>query len=99
MEYSNNFFLILFFRQRFIDICDGKVNRGGITVMKDISSVKKNQEATSNERIVNKIQDILWDDVFEQYFLHRKVIIFSMIQTLKTIGAILRLKYLKFLKL
>jgi len=44
--------------------------------MKDISSIKKNQEVISNELIVNKIQDILWDDVFQQYFLHPKVIIF-----------------------
>jgi len=43
--------------------------------MKDISSAKTNQEAISKEYIVNKIQDILWDDVFEQYFLHPQVII------------------------
>lgn len=52
--------------------------------MKDISSVKRNQEEIPNERIVNKIQDIVWDDVFEQYFLHPQVIIFSII---KRIGA------------
>ncbi|XP_060880494.1 phytanoyl-CoA dioxygenase, peroxisomal-like [Metopolophium dirhodum] len=62
------------FKQRFIDICEGKVNRGGITVMKDISSVKINREAISKERIVNKIQDIVWDDVFEQYFLHPELL-------------------------
>lgn len=66
----------MLFRQRFIDICEGRINRGGITVMKDISSIKKNQEIISNELIVNKIQDILWDDIFQQYFLHPKVIIF-----------------------
>lgn len=44
--------------------------------MKDISSVKINHEAISKELIVNKIQDIVWDDVFEQYFLHPEVIIF-----------------------
>lgn len=52
--------------------------------MKDISSVKINREAISKERIVNKIQDIVWDDVFEQYFLHPEVIIFGII---KRIGA------------
>lgn len=69
-------FSLFLFRQRFIDICEDKVNRGGITLMKDISSVKINQEAISKELIVNKIQDIVWDDVFEQYFLHPEVIIF-----------------------
>jgi len=48
--------------------------------MKDISSVKRNQEEIPNERVVNKIQDIVWDDVFEQYFLHPQVIIFSKIK-------------------
>jgi len=52
--------------------------------MKDISSVKKNQEEIPSERIVNKIQDIVWDEVFEQYFLHPEVIIFSI---KKRIGA------------
>ncbi|KAL4149354.1 hypothetical protein QTP88_003316 [Uroleucon formosanum] len=62
------------YTQRFIDICEDKVNRGGITLMKDISSVKINQEAISKELIVNKIQDIVWDDVFEQYFLHPELL-------------------------
>ncbi|XP_015366660.1 PREDICTED: phytanoyl-CoA dioxygenase, peroxisomal-like [Diuraphis noxia] len=62
------------FKKRFIDICENKVNRGGITVMKDISLVKRNQEEIPNERIVNKIQDIVWDDVFEQYFLHPELL-------------------------
>lgn len=46
--------------------------------MRDISSVKTNQETVSKEHIINKIQDILWDDVFEQYFLHPKVTITFM---------------------
>jgi len=73
VEYFYIFFVLN--RKRFKDICENKVNQGGITVMKDISSVKTNQDADSKEYIVNKIQDILWDDVFEQYFLHPKVII------------------------
>jgi len=91
VEEFNNFVFTLLFRQRFIDICENKINRGGITVMKDISSVKKNQEVISNERIVNKIQDILWDDVFEQYFLHPQVFYFFII--IKRIG----LQFLKVL--
>lgn len=46
--------------------------------MKDVSLAKRSQETISNEYSVNKIQDILWDDVFEQYFLHPKVIIISI---------------------
>jgi len=61
--------------------------------MKDISSIKKNQEVISNELIVNKIQDILWDDVFQQYFLHPKVIIFFCITILTG------LQFLRVLKL
>lgn len=60
-----------------MDICNGKVNQGGITVMKDVSAVNTNQETVSKEQIINKIQDILWDNIFEQYFLHPEVIIFK----------------------
>lgn len=44
-------------------------------MMRDISLVKNKQETLSKEYVVNKIQDILWDDVFEKYILHHKVII------------------------
>lgn len=47
--------------------------------MKDVSLIKKNEESISIDHTINKIQDILWDDVFEQYFLHAEVIIFSEI--------------------
>jgi len=40
--------------------------------MKDVSFLKGYQDIPI-EYSVNKIQDILWDDVFEQYFLHPKV--------------------------
>lgn len=68
-----------FNRQRFLDICEGKVDRGGITMMKDVSLIKKNEESISIDHSINKIQDILWDEVFEQYFLHAEVIILSEI--------------------
>lgn len=42
--------------------------------MKDISLIKGDQGVIPKEHIVNKIQDILWDDVFEQYFINSKVI-------------------------
>lgn len=75
--YKNNYFPN---RQRFRDICEDKINRGGITIMKDISLVNRNKESISKENIINKIQDIVWDEVFQQYFLHPQVIIFSKIK-------------------
>lgn len=70
------FYLFTWFRQRFVDVCDGKVARGGMTVMRDISSVVGGcrREFGSEEQIVNKIQDIVWDEVFQRYFLHPNVI-------------------------
>ena len=40
---------------------------GGITMMKDVSL--KGKTGISNERIVNKIQDFVWDDVLSKYAL------------------------------
>jgi len=54
-------------QQRFLDIVDGKVEKGGITMMKDVSL--KGKTGISNERIVNKIQDFVWDDVLSKYAL------------------------------
>jgi hypothetical protein len=48
--------------------------------MKDVSLAKRNQETISKEFSINKIQDILWDDVFEQYFLHPTVIIINVLE-------------------
>ena len=40
---------------------------GGITMMKDVSL--KGKTGISNERIVNKIQDFIWDDVLSRYII------------------------------
>lgn len=57
-------YILYFFRQRFKDICDNKVSDSAVfTVMKDISYTKKN----SNERVINKIQDFVYDDVLFDY--------------------------------
>lgn len=45
--------------------------------MKDISLIQRNEKVISKENIVNKIQDIVWDEVFEQYFLHPQVTVSS----------------------
>ncbi|XP_015175680.1 PREDICTED: phytanoyl-CoA dioxygenase, peroxisomal-like [Polistes dominula] len=50
--------------QRFDDIVSGKVERGMITVMRDIV----------NKKQVNKIQDINHDDIFREYFEYDKIL-------------------------
>ncbi|XP_075221279.1 phytanoyl-CoA dioxygenase, peroxisomal-like isoform X2 [Lycorma delicatula] len=52
------------FRQHFVDICEGRVAKGFMTLMKDISLAKLGMVG---EALYNKVQDILWDEVFEQY--------------------------------
>ncbi|XP_046390698.1 phytanoyl-CoA dioxygenase, peroxisomal-like [Ischnura elegans] len=53
-------------RLRFLDYCEGRVPKGNVTVMKDISLAKTNAKG---EYLINKLQNILWDDVFAKYFL------------------------------
>lgn len=57
--------------QRFVDICEGHVPRGQMTLMKDISLEKTN---ASGQYLYYKVQDIAWDDVFSKYILHPKVL-------------------------
>lgn len=49
--------------QRFKDIVDGKVPKGGMIMMRDVSV--KNKDAT--EFVVNKVQDFLWDDELSKH--------------------------------
>jgi hypothetical protein len=56
--------------QRFIDICEGHVPQGQMTLMKDISLEKTN---ATGQYLYYKVQDIAWDDVFSKYILHPKV--------------------------
>jgi len=53
------------FKQRFLDIVDGKVDSGSILKMKDLSL--KDKRGLPNERIYNKIQDFVWDEVLAKY--------------------------------
>lgn len=50
--------------QRFRDICEGKVDRGRITLMKDLSLMKS---GATGERLYNKIQDFMWDEVLYEF--------------------------------
>lgn len=59
------------FSSRFIDYCEGRIPKGNITLMKDISLAKK---GATGQYLYNKAQDILYDDVFERYFFHQKLL-------------------------
>jgi phytanoyl-CoA hydroxylase len=56
--------------QRFVDICEGRVPKGQMTLMKDIALQKTN---AAGQYVYYKVQDIAWDDVFSKYILHPKV--------------------------
>lgn len=51
------------YRQRFQDICDNKVHVPGLTIMRDVTFSK----SRPNERVVNKVQDFIFDEVLFQY--------------------------------
>ncbi|GIY39727.1 phytanoyl-CoA dioxygenase, peroxisomal [Caerostris darwini] len=51
------------YKEQFQGICDGRIHIPGLTVMKDIA-FNKNKP---NERIINKIQDFIYDDVLFEY--------------------------------
>lgn len=57
--------------QRFRDLCDGKVPKGHMTLMKDISLAKTNAKG---EYLYNKVQDIVWDDVLAKYITSPQVL-------------------------
>jgi len=52
-------------KERFLDIVNGDVDAGAILKMKDLSL--KDKKGLPNERIYNKIQDFVWDDVLSKY--------------------------------
>ncbi|KAK8380268.1 hypothetical protein O3P69_016704 [Scylla paramamosain] len=52
-------------RERFLDLVEGRQETGGMTKMKDISL--KGVQGVSGERVVNKIQDFVWDDILSEH--------------------------------
>ena len=54
-------------KERFLALCDRRVPWGGITMMKDISLAKSS--TVSGERLYNKAQDFVYDEVLFQYCL------------------------------
>jgi len=58
--------------QHFIDICNGKVETGPMTVMKDKVLAER---GAKGEKLINKIQDWLYDDVFyKEYTCHPEIV-------------------------
>ena len=57
-------------RERFLALCDKRIPWNGITMMRDISLAKTN---VSGERLYNKAQDFVYDEVLFQYCLHPRV--------------------------
>ncbi|KAJ1531825.1 hypothetical protein ONE63_000478 [Megalurothrips usitatus] len=53
-------------RKHFIDLCEGKFDKGLMTLMKDVSLAKTNAKG---EFLYNKVQDFVWDDVFSTYIV------------------------------
>lgn len=70
------FFACSFFSQHFVDICDGKVDPGRILRMKDVSLLKT---GVTGERLYNKIQDFMWDEVLFQYIALPEVLKIQLI--------------------
>ena len=52
-------------RNRFLDLVNKKAEAGSILLMKDLSL--KDKKGLPNERIYNKIQDFVWDEVLSKY--------------------------------
>ncbi|XP_065345938.1 phytanoyl-CoA dioxygenase, peroxisomal-like [Cloeon dipterum] len=57
--------------QRFIDLCEGKFDKGSMTMMKDVSLMER---GATGQFLYNKVQDIAFDDVFSKYILHERLL-------------------------
>ena len=63
---TNSYYIFFFcFRKRFQDVCTGKVETFGMTIMKDIAIAKS--EFADGERAITKIQDFTLDDELFKY--------------------------------
>ena len=67
-KFSGDFYFS--FSQRFVDVCEGRVPRGSMTLMKEISLAKT---TAAGQYLYYRLQDIVWDDVMSKYILHPKV--------------------------
>jgi len=67
-KFSGDFYFS--FSQRFDDVCEGRLPRGHMTLMKEVSLAKT---TAAGQYLYYKLQDIAWDDVMSKYILHPKV--------------------------
>lgn len=58
--------------QRFVDVCNQKVNHGVMLIMKD-QSLKHNSDV-QGEYLINKVQDWLYDDVLFKYGCDKDIV-------------------------
>jgi len=58
-------------RERFEALCDKRLPWNGITMMKDVSLAKM---GVTGQRLYNKAQDFVYDDVLFQYCVHPQVL-------------------------
>lgn len=66
-----NFTDLYNYKQRFLQICKGIVPVGNVRVVKEPSLVKENAKP---EDYINKIQELLYDDVFSTYAEHPRIL-------------------------
>uniref|UniRef100_A0A8D8W6G7 phytanoyl-CoA dioxygenase n=1 Tax=Cacopsylla melanoneura TaxID=428564 RepID=A0A8D8W6G7_9HEMI len=59
-------------RDRFVDLCEGRADKGNMLLMKDVSLAK--QGGVKGEYLYNKAQDFAYDDVFQTYIMHDKLL-------------------------
>jgi len=59
-------------KERFLALCNGIIPKGGITMMKDVALAK--MKDVTGERLFNKAQDFVYDDVLFQYCLYPKIL-------------------------
>lgn len=57
--------------ERFAALCEGRIPKGNMTLMKDLSLMKLGAQG---QHLYNKAQDILYDEVFEKYILNKKLL-------------------------
>lgn len=59
------------YKQRFLQFCKGTVDKGNITIVKEVSLRDK---GVTGENLINKLHEIHFDDVFMTYTEHPRII-------------------------
>jgi len=62
--------LLDLWRDSFVDICEGRRDKGMMTLMKEMSLLKS---GLTGQSIVYKLQDFVWDEDFFQYISYPKL--------------------------